>query len=159
MTDTSSSTRYPSREQITNLFSNLSNGKPEAFFARISPDVDWELLGQHPLAGRYTNLADWKKGTLEPINKVLKSPLELKVRNVVGGGDQEWALVELTADAVCKNGTFHLSCVPASALLYFIPDGALTTVSSLADSFTAIQAWNIRSDTAGSCVLTTKALL
>jgi len=35
----------------------------------------------------------------------MKEPgLKLKVRNVIGGGDQEWAVVELVAEAVCKNG-------------------------------------------------------
>ncbi|GAB7343166.1 hypothetical protein MBLNU457_1237t2 [Dothideomycetes sp. NU457] len=97
--------RYPDQKEITTLFENLSNGNAEAFFSCVSSNVDWELLGQHPLAGRYRNLADWKKGALEPINKVLREPLKLKVRNVVGGGEQEWASVELFADAVCKNGS------------------------------------------------------
>ena len=38
------------------------------------------------------------------INRVLRDPLKLKVINVIGGGDEEWAVVELKADAVCKNG-------------------------------------------------------
>ena len=39
------------------------------------------------------------------INDRLESPLSLKVINVVGGGpDQDWALVELEANGVCKNG-------------------------------------------------------
>jgi len=35
----------------------------------------------------------------------MKPPgLQLKVRNVIGGGDQEWATVELVAVAECKSG-------------------------------------------------------
>jgi len=30
--------------------------------------------------------------------------LKLKVVNVMGGGDEAWAVVELEANAVCKNG-------------------------------------------------------
>lgn len=56
----------------------------------------------------------WKKGALGTVNKVLKEPLQLKVVNVVGGGDQDWALVELEANAICKNGALkvssHASC-------------------------------------------------
>lgn len=56
----------------------------------------------------------WKKGALGTVNKVLKEPLQLKVINVVGGGDQDWALVELEANAICKNGALkapsHASC-------------------------------------------------
>lgn len=46
----------------------------------------------------------WKKGALGVVNAVLKEPLALEVVNVFGGGDQEWATVELKADSVCLNG-------------------------------------------------------
>ena len=49
-------------------------------------------------------LESWKQGALGVINRVLRDPLKLKVINVIGGGDEEWAVVELKADAVCKNG-------------------------------------------------------
>ena len=39
----------------------------------------------------------------------MKEPgIRLMVRNVVGGGDQAWATVELVAVAECKSGTFLL---------------------------------------------------
>lgn len=41
------------------------------------------------------------------INKCLKEPLALKPINVVGGGE-EWAVVELEAEAECKNGESSL---------------------------------------------------
>lgn len=47
-------------------------------------------------------LETWKVKALGTINKVLQSPLQLKVRNVVAGG--EWATVELEAFGTCKNG-------------------------------------------------------
>lgn len=35
----------------------------------------------------------------------MKPPgIKLQVRNVIGGGDHDWACVELIADAECKNG-------------------------------------------------------
>jgi ketosteroid isomerase-like protein len=49
-------------------------------------------------------LEAWKKDALGKINAVLESPLQLRVVNVVGGGDQPWAVLELEADGVCKNG-------------------------------------------------------
>ncbi|KAI7553116.1 hypothetical protein KC331_g1451 [Hortaea werneckii] len=61
--------------------------------------------GDHPAAGQFTSLEAWKKGALGTVNRILRDPLSLQVINVVGGGrDQDWALVELKADAVCKNG-------------------------------------------------------
>lgn len=46
---------------------------------------------------------DWKKGAYGVVQRMLKEHLTQTVVNVVGGG-QEWAVVELEADAVCKNG-------------------------------------------------------
>ena len=38
-------------------------------------------------------------------NNVLSEPLKLKIINAVGGGEQEWCVLELEAiDAVAKNG-------------------------------------------------------
>lgn len=47
---------------------------------------------------------DWKKGALGVANAFLAEPLKLSVVNVAGGGEQDWAVVELKADSVCKNG-------------------------------------------------------
>lgn len=52
-------------------------------------------------------IEDWKKGALGVVNKILSEPLKLKVINVIGGGD-EWATVELEANATCKNGRARL---------------------------------------------------
>lgn len=47
----------------------------------------------------------WKKGALETAGNVLTRPLKFKPVNVVGGGDQAWAVAELEAlDAVGKDG-------------------------------------------------------
>lgn len=35
---------------------------------------------------------------------MLDRPLQFRIRNVCGGGDQDWACVELMADSVAKNG-------------------------------------------------------
>lgn len=61
-------------------------------------------LGTHPAAGHFTDLESWKASALGTINKVLAKPLQLRVRNVCGGGEQDWACVELMADSVAKNG-------------------------------------------------------
>jgi ketosteroid isomerase-like protein len=48
--------------------------------------------------------ADWKQNALGVINNVLSEPLKLRVNNVIGGGDQPWAVLELEANSTCKNG-------------------------------------------------------
>ena len=49
----------------------------------------------------------------------MKPPgLQLKVRNVIGGGEQEWATVELVAVAECKSGESFFFCLSLSSLLF-----------------------------------------
>ncbi|KAK5168402.1 uncharacterized protein LTR77_006972 [Saxophila tyrrhenica] len=95
---------YPTKNEIELFASSLSTSDPSPFFDRVSPNVVWDVMGTHPAAGHFTSLESWKKGALGVINDVLKSPLQLRVINVIGGGDQPWATVELAADSVCKNG-------------------------------------------------------
>ena len=95
---------YPTKPEIEELCSHLASDNPAPFFDRVSPNVVWDVMGTHPAAGHFTNLESWKQGALGTINKCLDRPLELKVRNVCGGGDQDWACVELMADSVAKNG-------------------------------------------------------
>lgn len=98
-------TKYPSREEITALFKNMETGNYPAMFSRVSKDVDWTVMGTHSCAGRYTTLEGFQHGTLARLGKLVKEPgIRLMVRNVIGGGDQEWANVELVAVAEGLNG-------------------------------------------------------
>lgn len=64
-------------------------------------------MGTHPCAGRYKSLQDFHKATLQRLAKIMREPgIQLKPRNVIGGGDQAWCTVELVVNAVCKNGEF-----------------------------------------------------
>ncbi|OQO12192.1 hypothetical protein B0A48_02833 [Cryoendolithus antarcticus] len=92
--------RYPSIDEIKQLCSHLGTNDASPFFDRVSPNVEWDVLGTHPAAGHFSTLSDWKKGALGVINDVLKEPLKLSVVNVAGGGDQAWAVVELKAASV-----------------------------------------------------------
>ncbi|KAF1356957.1 hypothetical protein BDV97DRAFT_394824 [Delphinella strobiligena] len=94
---------YPTRDEIGEIFAGLANGKTDDFLSHVSPDVTWDVLGDDYAAGHFTTSDDWKEGALDCINKVLREPLQLRIHNIIGGG-QEWATVELKADAVCKNG-------------------------------------------------------
>ena len=71
----------------------------------VSEMYSFDVSGTHPCAGRYTSLASFQSGTLVRLAAIMKEPgIKLAVRNVIGGGDQEWAVVELIATAECKNG-------------------------------------------------------
>ena len=36
---------------VESLFANLENGKSGAFFEQVADDVNWTVMGTHPLAG------------------------------------------------------------------------------------------------------------
>ena len=83
----------------------METGNYAAVFEHMSPDVDWTVMGTHPCAGHYTNLKDFQQATFARLGAIMKDPgIKLMVRNVIGGGEGEWATVELVAVAECKNG-------------------------------------------------------
>lgn len=98
---------YPTRDEITSIFKHMETGEYDSTFARVRPNVDWTVMGTHPLAGHYTSLKDFQQATFARLGKIMKDPgIRLMVRNVIGGGEQEWAIVELVAKAECKNGVY-----------------------------------------------------
>lgn len=102
-------TKYPNKCQIAQIFNNLSEGNSKAFFAQVAPDVDWTLMGTHPLAGVYHNrtifLAD---AVMRLDNTIVNGTGTLDLVHIVGGGDEEWSANELHALGVCKNGEHSL---------------------------------------------------
>lgn len=44
---------YPTRNEIEKLFKNMETGNHAEVFKRVSPNVDWTVMGTHPCAGRY----------------------------------------------------------------------------------------------------------
>ena len=90
------------REQVLALFKPLEAGDPAAFFAHVAEDVDWTVMGTHPLAGRYRSRADFVRGTFARLAQALGQGARLVVTHVLVSGD--WAVVELEAHAVAKSG-------------------------------------------------------
>jgi len=113
---------YPTRASIHALFHNMETGNAAEVFKRVSPDVDWTVMGTHPCAGRYTSLKAFQEATFTRLGAIMKPPgLQLKVRNVIGGGEQEWATVELVAVAECESGEFFLGGNVSLHLTHVIP--------------------------------------
>src|ERR1700733_2366804 len=90
-----------SPRQVRDIFKGLENGDGTAFFAHVADDVDWTVMGTHPLAGHYRNKADYA-GTFVKLGKVLPQGAQLHVEHVVVKGDE--AVVELRSLATAVNG-------------------------------------------------------
>ena len=89
-------------DRVRDIFKGLENGDGAAFFTHVSDDVDWTVIGTHPLAGHYPSKAAFVAGTFAKLAKVLPEGAQLHVENVVVQNDV--AVVELHSLATAKNG-------------------------------------------------------
>ncbi|MGO4843023.1 nuclear transport factor 2 family protein, partial [Rhizobiaceae sp. 2RAB30] len=83
-------------------FTGLEHGDADTFFSHVADDVDWTVMGTHPLAGHYKSKAAFKSGTFGKLAKVLPEGAELRVTHVFVAGDV--AVVELVSGATARNG-------------------------------------------------------
>ena len=87
---------------VRQIFSGLEQGDGAAFFAHVADDVDWTVMGTHPLAGHYKSKAEFTAATFAKLGKVLPGGAQLHVNEVFIAGDV--AIVELHSKATAKNG-------------------------------------------------------
>jgi ketosteroid isomerase-like protein len=87
---------------VKSLFANLENGRSEAFFEHVAEDVNWTVMGTHPLAGTYHTKADFLAHTFARLDKILKEGVVLRVSNILVDGDS--AAVELESLSTALNG-------------------------------------------------------
>ena len=90
------------QEQVAALFAHLESGNADAFFPHVADDVDWTVMGTHPLAGTYHNKQEFIAHTFKRLNTVLKDGVLLRVTHILVSGD--FAAVELEALSTALNG-------------------------------------------------------
>src|ERR1700691_4580331 len=87
---------------VRKVFKGLESGDGAAFFEHVADDVDWIVMGTHPLAGHYKSKSDFIAGTFAKLGKVLLDGALLHVEHLLVADDQ--AVVELHSEATAKNG-------------------------------------------------------
>ena len=87
---------------VRKIFAGLEHGDGAAFFSHVADDVDWTVMGTHPLAGHYKSKADFTAATFAKLGKVLPGGAQLHVDDLFVDGDV--AIVELHSKATAKNG-------------------------------------------------------
>jgi uncharacterized protein len=87
---------------VKSLFANLENGKSGAFFEHVADEVDWTVMGTHPLAGTYHTKADFLAHTFARLDKILKEGVVLRVTNILVDGES--AAVEMESLSTALNG-------------------------------------------------------
>jgi ketosteroid isomerase-like protein len=89
-------------ERVREIFLGLENGDGAAFFQNVDENVDWTVMGTHPLAGHYLSKKAFIDATFAELGQVLPNGAQLHTENVIVEGDQ--AVVELHSLATAKNG-------------------------------------------------------
>jgi ketosteroid isomerase-like protein len=89
-------------ERVREIFKRLESGDGAAFFDRVADDVDWTVMGTHPLAGQYLSKKAFIAGTFAKVGQVLPNGAQLRTEHLIAKDDQ--AVVELHSFATAKNG-------------------------------------------------------
>ena len=89
-------------ERVREVFEGLEKGDGAAFFEHVADDVDWTVMGTHPLAGHYRSKKSFIAGTFAKLGQVLLQGAQLHVEHLLVKDDQ--AVVELRSLATAKNG-------------------------------------------------------
>lgn len=118
------------RDQVEAVFADLAAGWQGGFLRHVSPQVQWHVMGSHPLAGRYRDLDEFVAGTSARLNPRLCEPLRLQVVNILLADG--WAVVELTAESVQLNGRPYTN--EYCWLVRFDEAGLIVEVRSYLDS-------------------------
>jgi ketosteroid isomerase-like protein len=87
---------------VRELFQKLESGDGSGFFEHVASDVDWTVMGTHPLAGHYRGRNAFIEGTFAKLGRVLPHGAQLHVEQLIVKGDQ--AVVELRSFATANNG-------------------------------------------------------
>jgi uncharacterized protein len=89
-------------ETVRAIFKGLESGDGGAFFEHVASDVDWTVMGTHPLAGRYRTKQAFVEATFAKLGRVLVAGAQLVLEHLVVQGDE--AVVELHSMATARNG-------------------------------------------------------
>lgn len=87
---------------VRKIFRGLEHGDGAAFFAHVADNVDWTVMGTHPLAGNYLSKADFIAGTFTKLCQVLPQGAQLHLEYLIVNGDE--VVVELHSLAIAANG-------------------------------------------------------
>jgi ketosteroid isomerase-like protein len=89
-------------DHVREIFKGLESGDGADFFRHVADDVDWIVMGTHPLAGHYRSKTDFIAGTFAKLGRVLPNGAELHLEHLIVKDEQ--AVVELHSMATARNG-------------------------------------------------------
>lgn len=117
-------------DSVRRLFASLEQGWAAGFLDAVRPDVRWEVLGSHPLAGDYDDVDAFVAGTSGALAPYLVAGVRLRVVSVLLAG--RTAVVELVGSAVRRDGRDYRN--EYCWIVQFDRDGRIAHVRSYMDS-------------------------
>ena len=100
------------------------------FFKRVADDVNWTVMGTHPLAGVYKSKGDFLKRIFERLSKVLKGGVVLRVDHIFTSGDT--AIIEMTSTSTTLSGKLWPN---SYCWILRFEDGMIKEVRAYLDSY------------------------
>jgi len=88
-------------EKVQKLFNYLKTDESKKFFEHVADNVQWTVMGTHPLAGTYKSKEKFISNTFTRLNKLLKGGVILKVNNILVQGNT--AVVEMENTSIALN--------------------------------------------------------
>jgi uncharacterized protein len=116
-------------ERVREIFEGLEKGDGAAFFEHVADDVDWTVMGTHPLARRYRSKKSFIAGTFAKLGQVLPQGAQLQVEHLLVKDDE--AVVELHSLATAKNG---MRFDNRYCWVVYFQDGVIVRVRAYLDS-------------------------
>jgi uncharacterized protein len=121
-------------ERVFKSFNGLETGNGAAFFEYVADDVDWTVMGTHPMAEHHLSKKTFMEGTFAKLSQVLPGGAQLHVEHLIVKGDQ--ATVELHSLATAKNGMRFDS---RHCWVVCFHDGSIVKVRAYLDSAMVVQ--------------------
>lgn len=85
----------PAAADVEDLFGKLADPDTSIeFFERVADDVDWTVMGTHPLAGRYRGRSEFIEATFDRLAPLMRDGVRLEVEHIYIAGDTVIAELE-----------------------------------------------------------------
>ena len=72
-----------SKQFVIDLFTHLEAGHHDEFFRHVADNVNWQVMGTHPLAGIYHSKEEFFAHTFARLNKILQGGVVMKIHNIL----------------------------------------------------------------------------
>jgi len=90
-------------KKVKELFLHLEKNNSSEFFKNVADDVEWKVMGQHPLGGTYISKETFLENTFHRLNKILKDGVILKIKDIFIDESKNVAIVEMESISVTKD--------------------------------------------------------